>query len=133
MRSITGRAVGVVLIAIAVALFFVLRDDGDSDSESTTATSASGEPAAETIAFRNGEPVGGIEGIEVTMGKRVRFTVTSDVAGEVHVHGYEIEKAIKAGGSASFEFPADIDGMFEIELHLPDAEPQIGVLIVQPG
>ena len=137
MESNTVRAaIGVALVAVAVALFIVLRDE-DSDSGSTTedtpaTSSAATVPTADTIEFRDGEPVGGVKEIEATAGEIVRFTVSSDVAGEVHLHGYEIEKPIKAGGSVDFAFPADIDGQFEIEIHLPDREPQIGVLAVNP-
>ena len=32
------------------------------------------------------------------------------------MHGYDIKKDVPAGGSVSFSFPADIEGVFEIEL-----------------
>jgi hypothetical protein len=137
VQSNTVRAViGVGLIAVAVALFIVLRDE-DSDSGSTredtaVTSSAATSPAADTIEFRDGEPVGGVKEIEATAGETVRFRVNSDVEGEVHVHGYEVEKPIDAGSTVGFDFPADIEGQFEIEIHLPDREPQIGVLAVNP-
>jgi len=49
-------------------------------------------------------------------GETVRFRVRSDVDEEVHVHGYDIMKEVKAGETASFSFKADITGIFEIEL-----------------
>ena len=45
-----------------------------------------------------------------------------DAAGEVHVHGYEIEKPIEAGGTVQVDFTADIDGKFEIEQHFETGE-----------
>lgn len=86
------------------------------------AQDASGEEAASrggkvtTIAVRNGEPVGGVAELEYEAGETVRFEVTSDVADGIHVHGYELLNEIPAGGTASFEFPAEIEGIFEVEL-----------------
>jgi hypothetical protein len=42
--------------------------------------------------------------------------VSSDTADEVHVHGYDLKKDVAAGGTVSFAFRADIDGIFEVEL-----------------
>jgi hypothetical protein len=46
----------------------------------------------------------------------VRFTVTSDVAEEVHVHGYDILKEVAPGAPARFRFEATFEGIFEVEL-----------------
>ncbi len=46
----------------------------------------------------------------------MRFRVESDVADEIHVHGYDLKKDVPAGGSVSFSFPASIEGVFEVEL-----------------
>ncbi len=129
------------LAAAAVILFVVLSDDDDSGSDSktssTTATTESTEsivtPAAEPITFRNGEAVGGVKEIEVTKGDEVRLSVSSDVPAEVHVHGYEIEQEVEPGTPTVVDFPAKIDGKFEIELHLADDEFQVAELTVQPG
>ena len=56
--------------------------------------------------------------------------MTSDIAEEVHVHGYDREAAIPAGGRAKLRFPATIDGRFEIELH--GSGQQIAELTVNP-
>jgi hypothetical protein len=60
--------------------------------------------------------VGGVEELEFDKGDQVRFVVRSDVADEVHVHGYDKTEDVPAGGSVRFSFPADIEGVFEIEL-----------------
>lgn len=69
-----------------------------------------------TIVVRNGEPVGGIEELEYDAGEEIRFEVSSDVAEEIHVHGYDLIEDVPAGGTASFDFPAEIEGIFEVEL-----------------
>jgi hypothetical protein len=69
-----------------------------------------------TIVIRNGEPVGGIKKLEYSAGEQIRFEVQSDVADEVHVHGYDLMQDVPAGGTVSFDFPAEIEGIFEAEL-----------------
>ena len=129
MQSNRMRAgVGLLLVAVAVVLFIVLSGD-DSDN-------GNGESAAakvETIVLKEGEPVGGVKTFSYDSGQRVRFRVTSDIEGEVHVHGYDHEKPIKAGGSVSFDFPAKLEGGYELELHHGGGENQIAELQVQPG
>jgi hypothetical protein len=55
--------------------------------------------------------------VEVKTGDRVHLTVTSDTADEIHVHGYDIEKEVSAGGTITIDFTADIPGQFEVEAH----------------
>ncbi len=72
--------------------------------------------AVPTIEIRGDEPVGGVQELEFSAGEEIRFEVSSDRAEEVHVHGYDIAKDVPAGGSVEFAFPADIEGIFEVEL-----------------
>jgi hypothetical protein len=69
-----------------------------------------------TIVVRGGEPIGGVKRLEYSTGEDIRFKVESDVAEEVHVHGYDVAKEVPAGGSVSFDIPAEIEGIFEAEL-----------------
>lgn len=147
MQSTTSKVVLLaVLVVAAVGLFVVLSgDDDDSGSDttsqqSTTATTdtAPAAPSAPTasIAVKGREPVGGVQDVEVTKGDVVTLQVSSDAAGEVHVHGYEIEKEVEAGGTIQVKFTADIDGKFEIEQHFESGDPheaEIAELTVQPG
>jgi hypothetical protein len=128
MSSKAMRALaGVALVAVAVVLFLVLKDDGGSsdgggtpaETEKTTSEGSGekpGKPAIPTIVIKGGKPVGGITEISVNEGEPVRFRVESDVSDEVHLHGYDIHKEVKAGGSVTFDFPATIEGVFEAEL-----------------
>ena len=117
-----GLAAGA--IAVAVVLFAVLKDNGgDSSSASTGLTK---------ITFKDGAPVGGVRDIEVAQGDHVRLDVTPDVPAEVHVHGYELEKDVKPGQTAKFDFPATAEGEFEIEVHhLVNGEEQTGVQVAE--
>ena len=68
------------------------------------------------VVGEDGKPVGGVAEITVSQGEEVRFEVESAVAEEIHVHGYDLMKDVPAGGSVSFAFPAEIEGIFEAEL-----------------
>ena len=68
--------------------------------------------------------------LEFEQGDTVRFRVRADVADHVHVHGYDLMKDVEPGETITFSFPADITGIFEIELE--DAGEQIAQLRVDP-
>jgi hypothetical protein len=91
---------------------------------------AAGAGSGPTIVIRGGEPVGGIQELEYSAGEQVRFEVESDVADEVHVHGYDLMEDVPAGGVVSFDFPAEIEGIFEVELE--GRKQQIAELRINP-
>jgi hypothetical protein len=55
--------------------------------------------------------------LEVDKGREVSITVTSDVADELRVHGYDIAAALRPGVAATVRFTADLKGVFEVEAH----------------
>ena len=141
----------------ALVLFLVLRpggDEGDAiDAVTTTGpptttpartaspTTAPSGPAATAspprpavllvpIRIRGGRPVGGSARPSVQRGRRVRLVVRSDVADEVHLHGYDLSRQVKPGAPAQLTFRATIPGRFEIELE--QRELRIGELEVRP-
>jgi plastocyanin len=126
------------VVAIAVVAFIVLKP-GDSKkttsgSASTSSTQSGGtkssKPVVPQVVVKGGKPVGGVKTITVNKGDQVRFVVNSDVSDEIHVHGYDFHKNVKAGGKVSFSFPAKIDGEFVIELE--SRGEQIISLVVNP-
>jgi heme/copper-type cytochrome/quinol oxidase subunit 2 len=121
------------LIAVAVIAFLVLKPDDSNDDAATPATTtgrATPAPAVTRIRIRSAKPVGGIAKIRVSKGERIRFEVSSDVADEVHVHGYDLKKDVRPGHSVRFDFPATIAGQFEAELE--SRAEQIAELTVTP-
>ena len=60
-------------------------------------------------------PEGGVRRVEADVGSVVALMVTSDLAEEVHVHGYDILRAVSEGKPAHFAFTAEIPGVFEVE------------------
>lgn len=135
-----GARIGVVVVAVAVVivLFFVLReDDGDSGSTTSVAEQTTTEPADGTpvqpnqepkpepqpdvvkaeIEVEGGQPVGGVQEIELGAGERAEILVTSsDTTEEVHLHGYDLSADLAPGEPAKLAFEADIEGVFEVEL-----------------
>ena len=69
-----------------------------------------------TVDVAGGTPVGGVQRVEVDLGSVVALMVTSDIAEEVHVHGYDILRGVSEGHPAHFAFTAEIPGVFEVEL-----------------
>ena len=140
----------VALIAAAlgllVSLYFALRPGDDNEAASTTTvvtttapitteappatTEAAPAPAQVDVVVVGGEPQGGIVRESVDLDSAVVLTVTSDVADEVHVHGYDLMADVAPGAPATIRFTADAPGRFEIELE--DTGVQIAELEVRP-
>ena len=94
---------------------------GEGDSHGTagapTRYDAAVADAVQTITIDvvDGDPVGGVQRVAVEHGSVVALMVTSDFAEEVHVHGYDILRAVADGHPAHFAFTAEIPGVFEVE------------------
>ena len=137
-------------LGLLVSLFFALRP-GDDDKNATATTEAppatteapSGSTEAPPVTTSQGpgtvhleyvivggKPQGGISRDSVDLGSDVVVTVTSDVADEVHVHGYDLMADVAPGSPATIRFKADAPGRFEIELEGTGV--QIAELEVRP-
>jgi hypothetical protein len=104
-------------------------DDSGSGTGTTPAQPAG--PPIRTVRVVNGQPQGGVRTLSYRKGDRVRLKVQSDVADEIHVHGYDLKKDVTAGGIVTFDFKATIEGRFEVELE--NAGTQIALLEVTPS
>jgi hypothetical protein len=102
-------------------------DDGTETSEGTggaraPATTQTQEqpppPRVDTIRIRDGRPASGEpRTLRFESGDTVRLRFSSNVAAEIHIHGYDKYVDVPAGGSARTRFEADAEGIFEIEDH----------------
>ncbi|MEA2289875.1 MAG: hypothetical protein QOD55_1872 [Solirubrobacteraceae bacterium] len=106
-------------------------DAAGSETGSTPTATQPARPAVRTIRVVNGQPQGGARTLSYKKGDQVRFKVRSDVADEIHVHGYDLRKDVPAGGTVEFRFKATIEGRFEIELE--NAHTLIATLEVTPS
>lgn len=87
---------------------------GATSSAGTTTTANA--PVTIPVVVKGGKPAGGIRRATVKKGQTVAIVVRSDVADEVHVHGYDLHKDVPAGGTVRIAFQATITGVFEAEL-----------------
>ena len=125
---------------VLVALFVVLRPDapespGTAPSiavvEVPDAPPSAGQPPTPTESLYAAEievEEGRVEGpqrITVPLGERVAIEVVSDMADEVHVHGYDLTADLRPGAEVLLTFRATIPGVFEIELE------RSGILLTQ--
>jgi outer membrane lipoprotein SlyB len=85
-------------------------------TEETTTTTAATKPTVVSIVVVDGQPQGGIVRQTVSKGDRVVLVVKSDVADEIHLHGYDKSTEVSAGGTARLPFTATLPGRFEVEL-----------------
>ncbi len=141
--------IGLGVIVALVALFFVFRPGDDNEETGTTTTAETAPPTVEptttetetattaapegtqlVVTIRGGEPAGGIVRAEANKGDPVVVIVRSDVADEVHVHGYDLMADVAPGKPVRIEFTANLTGRFEIELE--DRGKQIAQLTVLP-
>src|SRR4029450_8392549 len=67
-------------------------------TEETTTTTGATKPTGVSIVVVNGQPQGGIVRQTVSKGDRVVIVVKSDVADEIHLHGYDKWTDGTAGG-----------------------------------
>jgi hypothetical protein len=146
--SRTQRVVLILVAVVVVVVGFVVLSGGSNDStDQSTATTASPptgtgtrtsaatpvpQPVRERIDIRGGKPVGGVKTITARKDEPVLVSVTSpDTTDEVHLHGYDLKRELKAGGRVTFRFTATAEGIFEMELE--STATQIAKLVVRPG
>ena len=101
----------------------------DTTAETTPAP-AKPKPTTVTLRVVGGVPQGGIARPKVKKGDRVVIVVRADAGESVHVHGYDVERAITPGKPVRLPITATIPGRFEVELHHPDSV--LAVLTVNP-
>ncbi len=94
---------------------------GSASASASPTTSPTPSPTTAvrtvSVAYAGGQVTGTSGREEVPVGEQVVLRITSDVAEEVHVHGYDLEAAVPAGGSVDIPLTATIPGVFEVELH----------------
>ncbi len=119
----------------AVALLLLVGCYAGSDPDDTARPApTSAAPAATTAAappkpsptpagnvievtYSGGRVAGVEQRVPVTLGERVVLRVTSDVAEQIHVHGYDLYVDLVPGTQAELAFAADLPGSYEVELH----------------
>ena len=133
--------VAVAIAAVVVAFVVARPDDDDSDKPAASTTPAQTttapaddapvpKPEVTSIDVRGGKPAGDVAEITLHKGDTIRVDVRSDTPQEIHLHGYDVIREAGPGAPARFRVPADIEGVFEMELEEPGI--QIAELKVEP-
>ncbi|MFO0988308.1 MAG: hypothetical protein U1F37_13225 [Alphaproteobacteria bacterium] len=71
-------------------------------------------------------------------GDAVAIALRSETAAEVHLHGYNLEARLEAGGTATWRFTAHATGRYPINVHAPGTgsghrhAPPVAYLEVRP-
>lgn len=127
MQSRAARLGLLAAVVVAAVVVFVVLQSGNSDESSNTSK------GVQVITVNNGNPVGGVKTLTYNKGDQVQLEVRLNTPEEeVHVHGYERE-APAEHSPVRLSFPANLDGVFEIELHkLDHTEAPIAELHVNP-
>jgi hypothetical protein len=102
----------------------------ETPTTAPTATTAAPRPRTITIVVKGGRPQGGIQRPAIDKGEKVVLVVRSDAGEAVHLHGYNVEKAVTPGKPLRIPVTATLPGRFELELHHPDVV--LAVLEVKP-
>ena len=145
-------------LGLLVSLFFALRPDDEEPAATTTvaqvttttaatttepevtttepevtttapATTAPSEPAVVRISISvPGDKAPTVKKFTVEQGRQVVLVVESELADEVHLHGYDLSADVAPGEPATIRFKATAPGVFEAELEsrsLPIAELEV--------
>ena len=143
-QRLTFLAIAAVIAVVAVLLLTSGGDEDEAEIAGATATptaTATASAAPDETATPTPTPTpkpqptlletGKVAKLRFEQGSTVRFRVRSAGAEEIHVHGYDVTKAIPAGNKpVTVSFPAEITGIFEIEFH--GSGELIGQLRVDP-
>jgi hypothetical protein len=124
-----------IVVAAALVLVggFVLAQGAGEDDDPVTAgpaqsvapataprtgtTATAPPPRVETIRIRDRAPAGDVRTLTYDSGDTARLRFRSNVAEEVHIHGYDRYVDVPANGTATTRFTADAEGIFEVESH----------------
>jgi hypothetical protein len=128
--SATPEATDTVVTTTAPAETTMETQTTTSVETDTASVETTPQPTTVTIRVVGGVPQGGIARPRVKEGERVVLVIHADAGESVHVHGYDVERAIVPGKPARLPFTATIPGRFEVELHHPDAV--LAVVEVRP-
>lgn len=122
----TRRRLSAALLAGGLLVAGCAGTDPDTAAGSAApSSSASSSPAASPtedgqrieVEVAGGQVTGDTGRVPVAAGEHVTLSITSDVADEVHVHGYDLDAELAPGTPAELTFDATIPGVFEVELH----------------
>lgn len=93
-----------------------------SPSTTTATTSASPTPAGRTLTIRvKGSTITPAPAtVDLAVGESLTIRVTSDHEDTLHIHGFEVEKALAPGKATPVTVTGTQPGVYEVETHHPE-------------
>ena len=110
-KSIIFIAVGVVLLVVA----FVFLNQKPESKTPTDTTSTIPQTQDISVDYKSDGKFTP-QSYQVREGSQVKLKITSDIADELHFHGYDLSIDLEANQSGQIEFTATQTGRFEFEL-----------------
>ncbi|MEX2575870.1 MAG: hypothetical protein WD382_04385 [Halofilum sp. (in: g-proteobacteria)] len=93
---------------------------------------AAASPSRFEIVIEDGRPSEPGRTLLVSRGERVAIVVHSDESLLLHLHGYDREFEVPAGGNTTLHLDADITGRFPVEAHHAKGHGALFYLQVRP-
>jgi hypothetical protein len=117
--------VAILLAASAMAVGLMTGCGGEAGPASGSgpdgAAGSAPAPAAPTVRIikvkvAGGKASGDTGRVTVPLGTPIVLSVTTDVADDIHVHGYNRKATVPAGATGSLTFTASTVGLFDVKL-----------------
>jgi hypothetical protein len=131
-KSVSRRVLSrLAPLTLVLALGLSACGDGGDDEPATTQASSTGESSGGTSSTADGDAVAVTvtregdnftpngERVELEVGQTLDLTVTSDVAGEFHVHSTPEQEIAYDAGTSEHQITIDRPGVVEVESHEP--------------
>ena len=111
-----------VPLALVAALSLSACGEGDDGSPTgPTSTTTDDGGLAIPITRKDGTFTPNGERVDVEIGQTITLEITSDAAGELHVHSMPEQEVAYAAGTSEHEITIDRPGVVEVESHDPDS------------
>ncbi len=132
LNSYVYILLGIVLLGGLFLIFKPQTVSAPPNSQNTTATSPDQEKSTKTfeLVIKNKKLVSGSSTLTATEGDSVIIKITSDIAEEFHLHGYDKSVELEPGKQAELAVTANLTGRFPFELE--QSKTEIGALEVHP-
>lgn len=124
-KSVSRRVLArLAPLTLVLALGLSACGGGDDDPAPTpggesSSSSDSGDPVAVTVTREGDSFTPNGERVELEIGQTLDLTITSDTAGEFHVHSTPEQEIAYDAGTSEHEITIDRPGVVEVESHEP--------------
>ena len=119
----------VIGLLVIVGVVVILNKKPKTNANTNQQTQNSG-PTQVVVNYNSKDTTFAAQTYQVAEGASVQLKVTSDIADELHFHGYDLHTDLTSGVQGEIDFTADKTGRFEFELE--NHKTTLGVIEVFP-